>query len=579
MKKSKILVMIIIIILLLAVAGTVFGYLYIATDTFKSDSELFTKYISQTIQGFKELTDLKSIETYKNLKNENKYESNIEIAGIHSEGGEISNPLNELKATVDIQKDKQNNYFYADGQILLAEDEYLEVELIKEQELYGIRFSDVAKQFTTFKDDENLVAVAKDIGVEVDQLIEMMDMIDGNKGQGTSGETVQVDKYTNILKDVVLNGAFSKNKNIIIKYNNNDVEANAYTVVLSSEQVGNMLIQILNNVKSENITLFKENIETSIDDIINKISENTMPEIKITVYEQNGQTIKTIIEVNSYIISIENIVQNGTLKFIVQISNENNEYNITLNKNATETQEKVDMIVEIVSGEEENKLITISNNMELGNNTISSNTSFKYQQGILEVGANLTASTKLNSEFEKKLTLDNTNNVVLNDLDQERRLLIINALKESVPKKVETRTNLLLEALQVNNTGSEETQEPTENEMTQIDINKFNAKYEFYTGESVSADNVKILLDIAKNDLGSCEITTNENTDTETSGNVKPEDLKYTFKLNIEKDKENVQEIEKVLENIKEKGEYTVTISYNESNGLISHILIKENEK
>ena len=348
---------------------------------------------------------------------------------------------------------------------------------------------------------------------------------------------------------------------------------------MSSEQVGNMLIQILNNVKSENITLFKENIETSIDDIINKISENTMPEIKITVYEQNGQTIKTIIEVNSYIISIENIVQNGTLKFIVQISNENNEYNITLNKNATETQEKVDMIVEIVSGEEENKLITISNNMELGNNTISSNTSFKYQQGILEVGANLTASTKLNSEFEKKLTLDNTNNVVLNDLDQERRLLIINALKESVPKKVETRTNLLLEALQVNNTGSEETQEPTENEMTQIDINKFNAKYEFYTGESVSADNVKILLDIAKNDLGSCEITTNENTDTETSGNVKPEDLKYTFKLNIEKDKENVQEIEKVLENIKEKGEYTVTISYNESNGLISHILIKENEK
>ncbi len=577
MKKSKILVMIIIIILLLAVAGTVFGYLYIATDTFKSDSELFTKYISQTIQGFKELTDLKSIETYKNLKNENKYESNIEIAGIHSEGGEISNPLNELKATVDIQKDKQNNYFYADGQILLAEDEYLEVELIKEQELYGIRFSDVAKQFTTFKDDENLVAVAKDIGVEVDQLIEMMDMIDGNKGQGTSGEAVQVEKYTNILKDVVLNGAFSKNKNIIIKYNNNDVEANAYTVVLSSEQVGNMLIQILNNVKSENITLFKENIETSIDDIINKISENTMPEIKITVYEQNGQTIKTTIEVNSYIISIENIVQNGTLKFIVQISNENNEYNITLNKNATETQEKVDMIVEIVSGEEENKLITISNNMELGNNTISSNTSFKYQQGILEVGANLTASTKLNSEFEKKLTLDNTNNVVLNDLDQERRLVIINALKESVPKKVETRTNLLLEALQVNNTGSEETQEPTENEMTQIDINKFNAKYEFYTGESVSADNVKILLDIAKNDLGSCEITTNENT--ETSGNVKPEDLKYTFKLNIEKDKENVQEIEKVLENIKEKGEYTVTISYNESNGLISHILIKENEK
>ena len=39
MKSKKILIITIIIILVLAVAGTVFGYLYMATDTFKSDKE------------------------------------------------------------------------------------------------------------------------------------------------------------------------------------------------------------------------------------------------------------------------------------------------------------------------------------------------------------------------------------------------------------------------------------------------------------------------------------------------------------------------------------------------------------
>ena len=43
MKSKKILIITLIIILVLAVAGTVFAYLFIATDTFKSDKELFAK--------------------------------------------------------------------------------------------------------------------------------------------------------------------------------------------------------------------------------------------------------------------------------------------------------------------------------------------------------------------------------------------------------------------------------------------------------------------------------------------------------------------------------------------------------
>ena len=115
MKGKKILVIVIIIVAVLAVAGTVFGYLFLKTDLLKSNKELFAKYVNQNFDSFKEISNLKIIDTYKNLKNEDKYESNSELNVIYSEGGEVSSPYNNLKAKLNIQKDDEQNYYYADG--------------------------------------------------------------------------------------------------------------------------------------------------------------------------------------------------------------------------------------------------------------------------------------------------------------------------------------------------------------------------------------------------------------------------------------------------------------------------------
>ena len=79
MKGKKILVIVIIIVAVLAVAGTVFGYLFLKTDLLKSNKELFAKYVNQNFDSFKEISNLKIIDTYKNLKDEDKYESNSEL--------------------------------------------------------------------------------------------------------------------------------------------------------------------------------------------------------------------------------------------------------------------------------------------------------------------------------------------------------------------------------------------------------------------------------------------------------------------------------------------------------------------
>ena len=177
MKSKKILIITLIIILVLAVAGTVFAYLFIATDIFKGDKELFAKYISQNSETLEKFTDLQTKKVYEGLKDEEKYESDTEIKATYSEGGEVSNPINNLSAKINIQKDNTEDYFYADGQISYGNEKYLEAEAIKDQEAYGVRFTDIVKQFVTVKNDSKLGEVAKDLGTDSVTLEKMMDVI------------------------------------------------------------------------------------------------------------------------------------------------------------------------------------------------------------------------------------------------------------------------------------------------------------------------------------------------------------------------------------------------------------------
>ena len=253
MKSNKKLIVIISIVVALAVASAVFAYLFLMTDIFKSNKELFSKYFSQNEQAFQKITELKTVEVYENLKNENKYESNTNIKMIHSEGGEISNPLNNLAVKLDVQKNNEEQYLYADGQILYEDEEYLEAEIIKEKETYGIRFTDAVKQFVSVRNDENLEAVMNNIGIDVYQLQETINKIDENQLAENSQQLDELkNKYLNIIINTITNGTFSKQKNAMITYNNVTTKTNAYSLVLSSEQVQNMLIEVLNNVKNEN---------------------------------------------------------------------------------------------------------------------------------------------------------------------------------------------------------------------------------------------------------------------------------------------------------------------------------------
>lgn len=590
MKSKKILIIVIIIIAILAIAGTTFGYLYATTDIFRSNKELFAKYMSQNMEVFQRMADLQEIDVYQNLKNEEKYEMNTKVKMTCSEGGEISSPINNLAAQLNVQKNDEDKYFYMDGQILFGEEEYLESEIIREQELYGIRFSDVAKQFVTIKNDPNLEVIANDIGIDSIKLQTIMDIIDGEVQ--ASGEIISQDeaktlkdKYLNIVTEAISNGTFGSNKKAMITYNDNTIKANGYTVSLSSEQVENLIVQILNNLKTEKVIIKNVRDEKAytgkIDELIKVLSEEReLPTIKITVFEQAKNTIRTVIEIGLDKVIIENAEENGELKSEIQFSKIASEktdvYDIEITKKTIENQEDVSIVANISKGEE-NYILSLESGTQSIDKNIEVNTKISYKKDILTIEAAVDNEINLESDFEKKQTLSESNNVVLNDIEEEKRRNIINTLKENVPIKVEVRLDLLKDALGMNSDEKTDEEHISDAEMTQVEINKFNAKFEFYTGNEVSAENVKTLLGIVKNNLGSYEIKTIG--DQENGVEIKPEDIKYSIRLNIERNKTNEEGINQVLEKINDKKKYKVAIFYNQQNQLIDYITIDEVEK
>lgn len=586
MKSKKILIITLIIILVLAVAGTVFSYLFIATDTFKGDKELFAKYISQNSETLEKFTDLQTKKVYEGLKDEEKYESDTEIKATYSEGGEVSNPINNLSAKINIQKDNTEDYFYADGQISYGNEKYLEAEAIKDQEAYGVRFTDIVKQFVTVKNDSKLGEVAKDLGTDSVTLEKIMDVIDGKENateEIVSKEDVQKikDKYMNIITNAVSNGTFSSNKDAKITYNNNTVSAKAYTVSLTSEQVEGMIVEILNNLKEED--KIGEKYQDKINDIISNITdEKEIPAVKITVYEQNKKTIRTAIEITSLAkITVENTDENNELKTKIQISGisteTTEEYNIEITKKTDENQENVEAVLSVTNGDDTYQT-GISNTLKNSDSEIQIKTIFEYKKDILTAALNLNNNIILGDSFEKKQTLAN-NNYVLNDAPAESRQKVITQLKQVVPEKMTTRMGLLMEAIGLKQNNVTETEKP-ESEMTQVDINKFNAKFEFFTGDEVTPENVKTLIGIAKENLGSYEINIVE--DSQNSGNTTttdPEKIKYSIKLKIEKGKTNEDGTNQILAKISDKKKYKVSIFYKEQNNMIDYITIDEAAK
>lgn len=453
MKKSKGVVIAISIVLILAIVAATFAYLFFMTDVLKSNEELFIKYFAQNEEILQKITDFQTIKVYENLQNENKYESNTNIKMIHSEGGEISNPLNNLSMKLDIQKNNEEQYMYADSQILYEDEEYLEAEIIKEKEIYGIRFSDAVKQFVTIKKGENTEQVAKDINIDVEILEIILKIIDGEQQIITTDQMdLLKNEFLDIITKNILKGIFEKEKNITITYNGIATKTNTYSVSLTNEQVEVMITELLNFIKNKTQILNK--FEINIDDFIEMISRKLKgTELKITLYEQNQKLIRTDIKMEFGTIIIENINRNDE-EIIAAISyfikNNTTQYIIEVNKNNINNQEICNISINIKNGNKNNKILC-STQMKLIDKSIEFKTEISSKQNITTIVMILENKINMLDELEKKETLNQQNNFLISAFEEQKRKQFIDVLKNIVKPKINEKINLLTQKFIINN--------------------------------------------------------------------------------------------------------------------------------
>lgn len=589
-KKRRTILVLIILVVILIIAG-IFTLLYLRTDLLKSNKTLFVKYIGQTTSHLQGYINKVSESDYKSRLEQSKYttDTNIEINysdGELTEEEASQNPINNLQINITGNVDKISNYRYNDIKLNQNDEEVAELEYIKNGSTYGIRFADLFRQYLLV-DDNNLADLLEKLGYNSEEAGKISNSLElensiSNVLQITEEEIGTLEeKYFAQMFENIDGSNYQKQSNQVIEIDGNNYTTNAYTLTLTKEQMYDFYLEILNEMKEDEIILSKiENLDTVlntyyvalgqdkdytlvdrytsfIDEKIQKISGNRIGQDArtITVYETDGITVRVEAGLGDYQItfdmlpevyarfylkgpSIEEdislIIQNTIVTFTAQTNNNNETKNLQIVRNRT------------VNGDNCNDKYDIT-----------------YTVGTNELKTNITNDINIVSEFDEQVSLNQENSIVLSDLEQEQ----LNNLLETVRTNLDTRATEIEQTINIDEIRSvlvdldilKQIQTLESTGVTETERTRYNSQFEIYRGTDLEAERVQRLVDNMEEFFSSIEITDN---------NV------FKIKLDSNSYDENVKT---TLDNFLEESRnvtYNVDVEYNSETGLAEYFVI-----
>lgn len=504
MKKNtkKVLIIVISMIAILIVVGAILAYLYIATDTFKTGQELFAKYLAQNVNDMVQTIDLNKIEEIENKIKENKNEQSITISYVENETTD-----NIMQLTLDTQNDPISQKYYGIiGLSMKQLEEPLKIEYMKEDDTYSLRFTNSIKQFFSIK-NRNLKKLATNLGLDESQVENIPDSIDFGiisslKELQLSKEeqTIEKDKYINLLYNSISKEKYTKAKNVVITVNGKTITANAYTLTLSMQDIKDLQIKILETLKQDEVLLaklqildeklqqyidesIKENFIESIQDSIDELKqeETNQENLTIIVYEQKQKTIRIKLEQNLDYLTIDTAEVEGKEQFNINYTNideENTQLTDEI-KIVKENENKLTIEVSKIDGEEKESFL-IDTEIIQNENNIKINYAIKKEENQLTFSRNIDILDTINYE----VTLNSSNNIIFNNLDKEKIENIINTISGKLKEDYIDSLNIPLIG------------ENSPDAFISAEAQLFNSQFEIYEGSEISAEEVKNLIDI-----------------------------------------------------------------------------------
>ena len=588
-KTKKVIIIISIIVLLLLIIG-IFTALYLTTDMFKSNEMLFAKYLGQNIENFDSIKNEFFIDEVKEFK-EGKYSNNTEIEFNYIEDVGTSNEnadniINSLKLQIDGIESKEENYNYKKMNLLKNDENLLSLEYINVNNEYGLRFSDLYKQFVIVE-NENLTELQNKIGNN-SETVKLPENIDFNINvqeffsfSQEEKEKIQ-EKYLNVIINNTAKENFSKQKNSKIQVNNQEILADSYTLTLTKEQLNDIYIKFLEEIKKDDIILGKiEKIEqnivnygieydlknefiNSIDETIQNIISNNIgsEETKIIVYAKNGYTLKTVIQVPEYEIEIDRKSQYLKINYYT-LKNQTNLSIKFLKENDNKN-------LEIIRNykDEDIKTLNINKKTEVVQEEAKVNSTIKYEDNSNKLNIESKQILKKLEEVPDKIVLDDENSIKLNDLNETQMQNLLNGIQQGITSEYneiasKLNGNEILDMLYNLEIIKETVDLDFTNQLSQTEIDRFNAQFEFIKGEKIKNEDVLKNIEAIKNHI----INIEKNGENE-------------IKIEIDMNQNNLEKANEVYKIVSEsKKDYDILAEYDEENGLIKYIVLKINEE
>lgn len=559
-KKSKIIIILIIIVILVIILASL-GIAYFATDLFKSNKTLFAKYavqIADENQGFIE----NALQQYNEKKQSNTY----------SDKGTFSVNASANSSTTNLDNVNKFNVTYT-GQVDTTNS--------KSEQNVSINYSDSVKFPVNYKKIGNKIGLQTDyvgskyIGIESDKMEKLS--LDTNTINSSEAEQTSSNVDINEIKDGttelknILQNPFSQEdivniKNNIIsimdgisdsKFSNiNDSNGKGYKLVLSGDDLKNVVIQLLQKLSQDTETLDKINeylqnqgnsnklTATQIEKEITNITNNSdfdNETLELTVYKKNGKTNKFIIKIEDLEIDVE---KNN--------SNNNIEYNVLVDANYNNEKMKISLKT-VYQGLETMQQVNENYELSIEN---SQNTYIYHLTNVVDF-----TQTKEIEDFTSDNSLiltDYDKDVVSNFLVQVgQRIQEVNST-QMAQLGIEESDNPILHLIPSFGTYSDIISNMNTSQINEQDVNTFNQKFELYESTNLGGATVKGLL-----------TTINLNNESQEE-NRKIEEINF----NGQEYEASTQNIAFIKEDIKTDAYYRVEFEKDQSTGLIYRAVI-----
>ena len=602
-RKKRRMIIIISVILVLLIILTAFLIVYINTDMFKSNKTLFEKYFSKNVENVNQMyTSLASKTDYENSLEQNKYTVNTQINVNNTENigtteENTDNVINQLKIVADGQVDIANQYEYQDMNLYKNDESILELEYIKDENLYGIRFTELFQQFL-LAENSNLQELFSNLGYSQEQVANIPNEISLDLSQiqlSDEEKTTFSNRYLEIIKNNLADKTFSKEENQNIEIDGKSVQVNEYSVTLTKEQLNNLYLAILEQLKNDDIILGKldglqsvfdslnqlnvnesdenqENIQnvkdsfvTEIDNIIGQINQSNIgqDETKIVVYENMKNTVRTAIQTPEYEINFD-YLSTSEEKFmqLQRVTTDNKSEQIV---NLKKTSNNIEMNLENTE-DGDTRTITLKQSKEINGNMMNKNLTI--QSGTLDNKVEAIISQKIQTvnQFENEVVLGDDNAINLSTLDAEQLQSLLSTVTEGVNNKFtevqnQINTDEITQVL-INAGVVQEDNTLQASGVTEAERNRYNSQFEILKGQDLDADRVIEVFNAINDYISNYEVVSGTELRVMLDRNNKNEDAITTLTNFIE-------------ENGNEK--YTIDFEYDETTGLVSNLFLTIN--